>query len=416
MPLWTPFKAAHEPSRLFIEDFDAKSSYGIITSDTELIIVPRAVKMATLEKKLQILPGLCDHFACAHFAEGVIKLGDFNVCVRKDENIPEGFIQIPYYLVNSVFKAKAKQLITCSTTTTKPHARNQFTFKVCPEGQESILLFHDPLLSLICSAGCAIVKSEVERENVYYRPVSQAPARDSPLFSVLMKSFSLALIEGKIGAGKSVACKTAIEQLNWSSSFDLPIEYIDLEGEKQLTLPASSYSSSVAGSLIILDHFDEFVVGDEGTSAAVDEESGLLRLKSALKTITGALQKHGHRFVLTCRSTKILQKYWRDCSFPIDLVFKFQDTTPLSPDLCTRHLTLNPSFDGIFGKQNVIKALQKHILNPIKYAALYTANGLPLQTGYISFILKGSQNIKRFLVFYFLVLQEVAKVSWQKRF
>ena len=367
--LLTPWKRI----QLFIEDFDAKSQYGVIYSETELIIVPKIIQVAPFEKKLQILPGFGDGFACAHFSDGVIRVGAFNVQVKKDESIPEGFIQIPYYLIDTVFQTKAKQLITCSTTVKKQSSKHQFTFKVMPEGaQDTSITINDSLTIVTNSSGCALVKTDEERQTIYYRPLQEAPIPSS-LSAFLMNPHSTVLVEGKIGAGKSVAMKKAIEQLNWSSAFTLPIEYLDLMDKKQLDLPLTP-----SPSLMILDHFDEFVIGEE-SAAAFDEEAAIARYKASVKKIITAVQKYDHRFVLIVRTSRSLQKYWRFCALPIDSVFKFEPQP--SPSLSANNLILNPTFEGVFGADGVLKALQKHILNPIKYSSLFTANGLSLQTG-----------------------------------
>ncbi len=373
--LWAPFKPSGGPVQLLIEDFDAKSQYGVIDSNTELIIVPKVPQQTPFQKKLQILPGLDDDFVTSQMMEGFYQIGDFNVKLKKDDSIPPEFIRIPYYLIETVFKTMSKQCITCTNVSKAP--KQQFTFQVLPQGQTpSSIAFTDSMTTLdCCSQGCAIIKSDSEQENIYYKPLLLKPSLNGPFAEFLMKPFSVALIEGKIGAGKSVAIKEAKEALEWSPHFHLPIEYIDLCEQKQLDFPLTPSSC-----LFILDHFDEFVEGEdqEESGGVFDEERAASRFKAAVKRITGVVQKYGHRVVLLLRSSRTLQKYWRTCSLPIDQVYKFESLQKLHS---VDSIVLNPSFGQVFGAKDILHALQKNILNPIKYASLYSANGLKLQTG-----------------------------------
>lgn len=387
---------------LFVEDFDGGSGagrFGIIDADTELIVVPRRTSHHQLSSsttvKLQILPGMEDRFsACLPLTS----VGGLSVDVSVDEALPEGFIRVPYYLIEHLFASRPKAFITCSTQRQKrsEQQQQQFSYFIHPEDkqppQQSPVKANPAQDVAFIDGGTALVKAAsatAEKADISYVPLSEPASEVSELAGFLSKEqFGVAVIEGKAGVGKTVAVKKALQELDWATQFKRPIHYLDLQGQRQQQQLNLSTIGGHQAALIVLDHFDEFIIdGQDHSGAEVDEEAAALRFKSTVKRVNSAIQLFQHQFVLLMRSTRSLTTYWRLCgSFPIDKVYSM-DSGNSSSSITRKHvrdqITLNPTFVTVLGNESrsVISALQKHILNPIKYSQLYTANGLALQTG-----------------------------------
>lgn len=360
----------HQRVPLWFEDqntmiwirLESGGEYGLLGFDTELI-VEQASESSVIEFEITLIPGLRDGFYWRK-AGGLHRIGDEAIVnVHSDPQIPEGFLQIPYYILDHLFQLPSKSKITCKKVAkSKLEYPHQWIISLKEIDPAIVALQFESVVFV--GEGAAMIGSAEPRKNIIYQKIPAPPVMNE-LATFLLNESKLLLIEGEAGVGKTAQIQQAISALNWNHDFGLPIKYYDLQSETPLL---GIFSSKC---LYILDHFDEYFE-EEG-----EEAKELDKFRKIVKQINHSTQTLGHSVTLVVRSSRNLIKYMQGCGW---LSFDASFTIEKS---CNTSVTLtdSPTFDHVLGSQSALLQLKRLLFNPIKYEHIYAANGMRTQGG-----------------------------------
>lgn len=344
---------------------ESGGEYGLLGFDTELIVEQAGEAAVVDENEFQmtLIPGLKDGFYWRK-AGGLYRIGeDAVVNVHSDPQIPEGFLQISYYILDHLLQLTSKSKINCKKVAKKKLEYPHQWILSSKEAKPVIVSFQFESVVFV-EAGAAMIGSAVPRKNIIYQKIP-APPLMNELVTFLLNEQKLLLIEGEAGVGKTAQIQQAIHALNWSYDFVLPIKYYDLQTETPILANNSSKC------LYILDHFDEYFEG-EG-----EEAQELDKFRNIVKQINHSTQTLGQSIALIVRSSRNLIKYMRSCGW---LSFDAKFTIEKS---CNASLivTDSPAFDHVLGTHSALRQLKRLLFHPIKYEHIYAANGMRTQGG-----------------------------------
>lgn len=344
---------------------ESGGEYGLLGFDTELIVEQATEAVQVEEIEMSLIPGLRDGFYWKKSA-GLYRIREETVRIQADPQIPEGFLQVPYYLLEHVFALPPKSKINCERVVkTKLEFPHQWTIShsAATNTFNSLNSFDFESIMFVAE-GTAVIGSTEARKNIQYKEVK--PIQFDELATFLMKKPKIALIEGDAGVGKTIQIQQAIMALNWRHEFPLIIKYYDMLSETPII------GNERFRTLYILDHFDEYF--EEQEEAEPENRQKFLKIA---KQINHATQTLDHSVAIIVRSCRNLTKYMRGCGMlSFDASFTCETVKNTSMTLID-----SPAFDHVLGSQATLLRLKCLLFNPIKYEHIYAANGMKRQGG-----------------------------------
>lgn len=375
LPIYTEIR--NNPLLIKIEEFGGYQSpdmLGIISNDTELVVIDNNDQVQAMEDHHDYLPPLIAvptsefYFSChpSHKLPQICSFQDETFGVSKCESVPINVLLIPDVILSKHFKTAPKDKITLSR---RVEASKSFTGtyqynidgKLCNFEPDEHL--NKSIIST--SGGIVITTSKIDFDQInQIRPFCSAPNNNFTKY-LLKTSHKITLFHGQAGSGKTRMAHESLQQLNYNPEYLSKIEYVDL-----LTSGLNTDFPDDTPFTLIADHVDEYLQHGEDM-----DEKGIIKYIILCRKIVHFLGTcKENRVILISRSSKIFSKFSSIASLQFDHIFTFEESQNWSFNINTEPLS------GILGLSEAIDSLERFILNPLQFSCVYKANQMDVHS------------------------------------
>lgn len=376
IPIHTSIRKS--PLWIFIEEFSgyqSRDTLGIISNDTELIVVEKTDnhmknKLKEQNTSLIAVPSSQTRFSCnpSHNLPQICSFKDHNFKVLADERVPKNCIIIPHVILADVFKISPKDKIIISEANSDKSTPFSSFIHYTIDGSMPKLNpnEHNNETIISSSNGFSVKTSDSNIEQIVQLKCNDF--KDLNDYAKLLRETAhrMILFHGRSGCGKTQAVRDAIDQLNFSPEFFSKLVYVDLL-TSELDLNYNFNDSPIS---FIMDHVDEFLLEE----AEVDEKVNKKYAQLCKKLENILLMHEENRVTLISRSSKLFSRFSSKISLPFDFIFTLEKQNSW------RFKLNDASFDSVFGLSEAKSQLQYHILHPLQFADVYKSNQMNLHS------------------------------------
>ena len=389
VPIFTNHR--NKPLWIKIEEFggyQTPEKVGIIGNDTELIVMEEFETTLQIENlvisKLVAVPSSKFTFSanpCQRLPQ-ICSFKGYNFKIEKDENVPIGILVVPDVILHMIFELLPKDIIalkhnSCEDITDENCGLKHFSADglLCEFDRK----FRRKETIIPASNGIVVKTKHHDSEEIIYckRIITKTLNKFSEMLS--KSSSRLILFHGPAGCGKSETAIEAIDQLNYSYNFLLPIIYSDLITIDEKKFLLQTQKSKNINHLLILDHVDEYLKSD---SDEADDKNAIKYMKLC-HLISNIIEFNKRsKIVLIVRSLKSLSRFFSISSLPVDEIFSMEESKNWKFN-CSVSSNTYLNFRGLDEAKSL---LERYILNPLRFSDVFRANGMNLYSGYFYII------------------------------